>query len=464
MVGRRVSCGPKAIGCSPNPFGMTRATDTVPALIAASARAPVYSDCSTPLIGSGLVRTASEPSPCNPFTNSWEARLRSSSATITLTFRAELPRPPNIVAKILKNTTGKIKLSASAARSRFSETNAVLTIAEIIMDILASESVAQLSSRQLQKYRFKVWLAQCQILELQSCVRRLIQQCGNFARMFDRELRKAIYHSAAARGHPRRHASIRRSKTRCHLAPRSKRILHKFSVRPQRDDLSMVHNRNPVAEPLGLFHIMRRVNNRHALVAQLLDHFKNMIARLRIDAHCRLVHQNQLWPMDHSGRHVEPPLHPTRKIFHQVTGAICKCRPSQTKRDCLLKRGSAQPVIPSERFQIFQACQSRIKRELLRNPSQRIARRHRICRRSKNRNRSSVRNHAPDNSSNQRAFPCAIRPKQAKALSAIQLQRDAVDSRNLAKALDQCFNPQRRRRGGNGSSRQRVVLRGFTSY
>ena len=131
MVGRLAPAGPNEIGFSPKPCGMISATGAVPALTAASAVRAVYSGCSAPLTGAGRVWTTSEPSRSRPWTRRCEMRLWSSSTTRTFTLGVVSWRPPKMTAKMLKKTTGRMKLKRSAPRSRRRETMAVRTMAEI---------------------------------------------------------------------------------------------------------------------------------------------------------------------------------------------------------------------------------------------------------------------------------------------------------------------------------------------
>ena len=58
-------------------------------------------------------------------------------------------------------------------------------------------------------------------------------------------------------------------------------------------DLALVDDPDAVAEALGLLHVVRRVQDRHALPAQLLDAREDGVAALRVDADRRLVEQQQ---------------------------------------------------------------------------------------------------------------------------------------------------------------------------
>ena len=68
----------------------------------------------------------------------------------------------------------------------------------------------------------------------------------------------------------------------------------------ERDDAAVVDDRDAVAEPLRLFHVVRRVEERDAPALQLADHGVDPLAGLRIDAHGGLVQQEHArvrgWP------------------------------------------------------------------------------------------------------------------------------------------------------------------------
>ncbi len=63
---------------------------------------------------------------------------------------------------------------------------------------------------------------------------------------------------------------------------------------PSASSLPGVDDRDAIAEPLGFFHVVRRVDDGAAVAVQRLDVLEDLVARLRIDADRRLVEQQQL--------------------------------------------------------------------------------------------------------------------------------------------------------------------------
>ena len=60
------------------------------------------------------------------------------------------------------------------------------------------------------------------------------------------------------------------------------------------DDLALVDDRHPVAEPLGLVHVVRRQDDRAAAIAQVANHVPELPPRLRVEAGRRLVQEEDL--------------------------------------------------------------------------------------------------------------------------------------------------------------------------
>ncbi len=158
--------------------------------------------------------------------------------------------------------------------------------------------------------------------------------------MRDRELRNAIRRLAAVRHYPRGNAIRRAAKMRQHLTARAECIADKVFSGAQRDDLAMVDDGNAIAQTLGFFHIVRRVDERHALAAQLLDHFENIVARLRVYSHGGFIHQDQLGLMYEAGCHVKAPLHASRKILDQLLSAVGQGGPIEASGHGLLQHGT----------------------------------------------------------------------------------------------------------------------------
>ena len=64
------------------------------------------------------------------------------------------------------------------------------------------------------------------------------------------------------------------------------------------DDAAAVHDHEPVAELLGLVHVVRREHERHALALQLVEPLPHEVAGLRVEPGRRLVEQHELGPVD----------------------------------------------------------------------------------------------------------------------------------------------------------------------
>ena len=98
--------------------------------------------------------------------------------------------------------------------------------------------------------------------------------------------------------------------------------LLQFAQRAFRQQPPVINDADALAKRLGFFEVMRRVENRRARRAQAADEFQNVQPRLRINAHGRLVEQQQLRPMQQRAAEIDAPLHAAGVSLHRVLRAV----------------------------------------------------------------------------------------------------------------------------------------------
>src|SRR5688572_8718641 len=79
------------------------------------------------------------------------------------------------------------------------------------------------------------------------------------------------------------------------------------------DDATAIHDREAMAEPLGLFHEMRGENERLALLRKPSQPLPDQVPGLRVEPGGRLVHEDELRIVDQRAREREAPLHAAGK-------------------------------------------------------------------------------------------------------------------------------------------------------
>ena len=99
--------------------------------------------------------------------------------------------------------------------------------------------------------------------------------------------------------------------------------------RPVGHDPAVVDDDDPVAEALGLFHVVRRVEDRLPRVAQRLEAFEDGVAALRVDARRRLVEQKDVRVVEKPGREVQTALHPAAVGLHAVAPPVGEAREAE---------------------------------------------------------------------------------------------------------------------------------------
>src|SRR5665647_1431278 len=94
--------------------------------------------------------------------------------------------------------------------------------------------------------------------------------------------------------------------------------LHELVVGPDGDHLAVVDDADAIAELLRLGHVVGRVQDRHALVAEREDAVEDRAPALRVDAHCRLVQVQDAGFVQQGHADVDAPLHAAAELLHAV--------------------------------------------------------------------------------------------------------------------------------------------------
>ena len=98
--------------------------------------------------------------------------------------------------------------------------------------------------------------------------------------------------------------------------------LDQLARRALGDDLRLVHDDEPVAELLGLVHVVRREDEGHAALLEPVQPVPEEVARLRVEARRRLVEEQQVRLVDQRPRDRQAPLHAARQRLHLVLRAL----------------------------------------------------------------------------------------------------------------------------------------------
>ena len=88
------------------------------------------------------------------------------------------------------------------------------------------------------------------------------------------------------------------------------------------DDPGLVHDDQPVAQLLGLVHVVGRQDERHAALLQSIEPIPEQVARLRVEARRRLVEQQERGLVDQRAGDGQASLHPARQRLDLVVRAL----------------------------------------------------------------------------------------------------------------------------------------------
>ena len=96
--------------------------------------------------------------------------------------------------------------------------------------------------------------------------------------------------------------------------------------RPGGDRLPVRHDRDGVAEALGLLDVVRRHQDRDALAAQPVDQRPQLLAHLRVQPDGRLVEQHEPRLVDQRAGDQQPPAHAARELVDLRVAAVGEVR------------------------------------------------------------------------------------------------------------------------------------------
>ena len=105
------------------------------------------------------------------------------------------------------------------------------------------------------------------------------------------------------------------------VRPRHRRL--ESDRRIERDNLAAVDDRDPIAQRLGLVHVMRGERDRDlAFLAQRLQQIVHRAAALRVEADSRLIEEQYLRRMNQAARDFQPAAHPARVGRDEILRAL----------------------------------------------------------------------------------------------------------------------------------------------
>ena len=225
-----------------------------------------------------------------------------------------------------------------------------------------------------------------------------------------------------------------------------------LAARALGDDPSLVDDPDAIAEALRLLHVVRGVEDGHALPAELLDARQDRVPALRVDADGRLVQDEQLRLVEQADADVQPPLHAARELVGPLAGPLVEADDLEHLADPPLQRVAAHPVQLAEEAQVLGRGQLRVDRELLRDVPDRLLRVRRadVDRASGDVHLPAVTLQEAADHRDRGRLAGPIRPEQAVGLGWTDAEPDTVHRRSLAIALPEAVADEDIAVGGRG--------------
>ena len=138
------------------------------------------------------------------------------------------------------------------------------------------------------------------------------------------------------------------------------------------DQAAPVDDADPIADPFGLLHVVRRVEHGHARAPEGLDVLEDGVAALGVDADRRLVEDEEHRMVEQAGGDVEPALHAARVGVDAVVPAVDEIGELERLVDALPEQSPPEPVEPAEEGEVLPRREVRVEGDVLGHVADRV--------------------------------------------------------------------------------------------
>ena len=209
--------------------------------------------------------------------------------------------------------------------------------------------------------------------------------------------------------------------------------------RALRRDLAAVHDHQPVAQLLGLVHVVRGQDQRHALLLEPEQPVPHHVPGLRIQAGRRLVQEQDLGLVDQRPGDGEAALHAARQRLDLVIGPLGQLHEVQQPRRALGDDGPRQAEVPAVDQEVLPDGQLHVQGVLLRHDAEpgpdRRAVGHRVH--AQDRQLAPARRRDAADHPHGRGLAGAVRAEEAERLTPPELEIDPVHGGEITEPLGQ---------------------------
>ena len=188
--------------------------------------------------------------------------------------------------------------------------------------------------------------------------------------------------------------------------------------RVERENTPVIEYGDAVAQPLGLLHVVCRIEDGASLAPEGLDGVEDLVARLRVDPDRGLVQKQERRIVHDGAGEIEAAHHAAGKRLHQVAAAVRQTGELERPRDPRGEPGPGEAVEAAEKRQVLGRGEVAVERERLRGVADLSAQRRprRII--------DPVQTHPPgirrqhtDHHADRGGLAGTVRPEQAEGLA-----------------------------------------------
>src|SRR5690242_20150997 len=414
------------------PAGMTMTASSVPSAARARARAALPSVW---MVISPLRLTAGRT--C--WVNAWLAAPWSASTTP----RLMTPEPPETPLKItLKMNARPSGTTTPMSRAERSRSRAFRSLTQMSQEARTG-SVPQSPAGQMQEDGLEVRLGHLDRPDQHAGRGHLGQDGGQLAPgvvhdQVDAPVECPGLPDPGPAGQVLRRAGQVTGRGQPDLVPLADQA-HQFVPRALGDELAVVDDADPVAQPFGLFHVVRGVQHGHPGAGQPFHALQDRVPALRVDPDRGFVQDQQLRLVQQADADVETPLHPAGVLLDLVAGPVGQAGQVEHLVGAASRPRGRHAVEPGEEHEVLAARQVRVDGQVLGHVAERALGPHRVRRHRLpgHGHLAGVAFEQADDHRDSRGLACPVRAEQPVGLTRGDVEADPVHRDELAEAAPQ---------------------------
>src|ERR1700677_4146856 len=202
---------------------------------------------------------------------------------------------------------------------------------------------------------------------------------------------------------------------------------------------AVVHDDKSIAQLFCFVHVVRSDDLGHALALEAVETLPQQMSRLRVETRGRLVQDQKFGTVHQGTRNSETTFHTAREIVDLVVPALSELGEVEQLRRSFAEQCARKVEVPPIHFQVLTNAEFEFERVFLWHDAEATSYLGAVRTRVKAEDGEGARRRLRNRGDHAHGARLAgtVRTEETEALSALDGEADALDGREVAKALDE---------------------------